>query len=304
MAQKPDLWMPLYFGAYLTDTMHLTTEQHGAYLLLLMACWKHGGVLPNDDAQLAAIVKLPPQKWRKVRPVIEPFWQVSGKGWKQKRLGLELDAARERSAIATENGKKGGRPRKADDKPTDNPTDNLNETKTEPGGKAKHNPQESSVPRPLPIQRPLPEPGPLPSPKSNPVSAAPKSGASDPGRTVPTWNAYCQAYSERYKVEPTRNRKVNGILASFLERVPAEEAPQIAAFYVHHNGQFYFRKMHCVELLLQDAEKLRTEWLTGHQRTETEARQADQRAATGNVFGKLIAEAEEREKLGSGEAST
>ena len=162
MSAKPDLWMPFYFGAYLTDTMHLRTEQHGAYVLLLMACWKRGGSLPDDDEQLAAITRMTVNRWRKARTVIAPFWQIRSGAWTQKRLTLELNAARERSATATENGKKGGRPRKADCNPE--------ETGMETGTKPKDNPGESSVPLQPPLQGPLPEPKNMtPAPDGAPV---------------------------------------------------------------------------------------------------------------------------------------
>jgi len=90
--------------------------------------------------------------------------------------------------------------------------------------------------------------------------------------TGATWEAYREAYRQRYHVDPTRNATVNGQLANFVKRVPAEEAPAIAAFYVEHNHGYYLNAGHAIGLLLKDAEKLRTEWLTGKRITRNTVR--------------------------------
>ena len=111
-----------------------------------------------------------------------------------------------------------------------------------------------------------------------------------------TWGAYSAAYCERYSTDPVRNAKVSGQVKQYCQRVPAVEAPAIAAFYVRHNAGFYVAKLHPVGLLLADAEKLRTEWATNRTITATQAQQSDRTQANGNIFGKLIAEAKERER--------
>ena len=57
-----DIWMPLYIGDYLSSTMALSTEQHGAYLLLIMHYWKSGGVMKNDYKMLSQITQLSKKK--------------------------------------------------------------------------------------------------------------------------------------------------------------------------------------------------------------------------------------------------
>jgi hypothetical protein len=44
---------------------------------------------------------------------------------------------------------------------------------------------------------------------------------------------------------------------------------------------------------VKDAEKLRTEWATGNRMTATQADQADKTQTNGDVFGKLIREAQD-----------
>jgi uncharacterized protein YdaU (DUF1376 family) len=79
--------MPLYVGDYLADTAHLTTTQHGAYLLLIMHYWRKRG-LPSDDKQLAAIAKLPLRIWLDCKETIQAFFFD---GWRHKKVEAELE---------------------------------------------------------------------------------------------------------------------------------------------------------------------------------------------------------------------
>lgn len=87
---RPDTWMPFYVGDYLRDTGRLTTEGHGAYLLLILDYWTSGAALPDDDDQLAAIVRLPLQRWQKLRPLLEKFFRVDNGVWWHKRVEQEI----------------------------------------------------------------------------------------------------------------------------------------------------------------------------------------------------------------------
>ena len=99
--------MPFYVGDYLGDTSHLSTIEHGAYMLLLMHYWSHGG-LPDNEKQLARIVRMTNQEWRSAKPVLAAFF---GKKWTHKRVKVELDRAaryseRQRKAALTRYAKK------------------------------------------------------------------------------------------------------------------------------------------------------------------------------------------------------
>jgi uncharacterized protein YdaU (DUF1376 family) len=103
-----DKWMPLYIGDYMGDTMHLSTLQHGAYMLLLMHYWRNGP-LPNDDRKLAQIARTEDRAWRSIGPVIREFFSVNGDGTlHQKRMDWELRRWTEISGKRSDAGKLGG----------------------------------------------------------------------------------------------------------------------------------------------------------------------------------------------------
>lgn len=118
MSARQDTWMPFYVGDYLRDTTHLTTEGHGAYLLLLMTSWVRGGSLPNEDHQLAAIARVTPKRWAALKPILQEFFQVADGLWTQKRVKRELEAAKRLSDARRKSGTSGAQSRWQSDSKT------------------------------------------------------------------------------------------------------------------------------------------------------------------------------------------
>lgn len=101
-------YMKLYTADYLADTTHLSTIEHGAYLLLLMAMWRAGGKLPANDAKLAKITGLSAKAWADMRPTMMEFFRRTGGRLTHKRLTLEICKYESTSEKRKEAGKAGG----------------------------------------------------------------------------------------------------------------------------------------------------------------------------------------------------
>ena len=104
--------MPLFCGDYLADTKHLTLEQHGAYLILLMVTWRNSGQAVADDADLVSrYLGCTRDRWlKKVRPALVPMFDLSAGTWRSPRLEREWQFVQKAIAVKRENGLKGGRP--------------------------------------------------------------------------------------------------------------------------------------------------------------------------------------------------
>ena len=133
--------MPLYISDYLRDTMHLTDAQHGAYLLLLMCCWSANGVLEDSDQQFAAICRCSLDDWKKHRPILIKFFDVSDGKWTHQRVVRERLKANHNQEVRVLAGSKGGI-----------------KTQANRVAKAQQKPTPSPSPSPSPVQSPTPSP--------------------------------------------------------------------------------------------------------------------------------------------------
>lgn len=88
MAKFPS--MPLFTDSYLADTRHLSTIQHGAYLLLLMTAWRDPDCsLPQDDNFLSKMAGMDQRTWQNNKQVILSFFHSENGRFYQKRLSRE-----------------------------------------------------------------------------------------------------------------------------------------------------------------------------------------------------------------------
>src|SRR6185312_5368220 len=99
MAALP--YIQLYIADYLADTAHLTTIQHGAYLLLIFNYWQRGHALNNANGRLAYVVRMSNEAWEQHEQTLAEFFEVDGDEWINHRIDEDLAAVEAKSTKAS-----------------------------------------------------------------------------------------------------------------------------------------------------------------------------------------------------------
>jgi len=102
-------------------------------------------------------------------------------------------------------------------------------------------------------------------------------------KTFKAWANYAFAYRKRYSVWPKWNAKAAGQISQLVDRLGADEAHQVAAFYVTVNDARLVNDCHNLNNLLAKCEAFHTQWATGRQMNATTARQIEATQANINA---------------------
>lgn len=156
--------VPIFAKDWIVDTRHLTLEQRGAYMDILLFSWVSPDCsCPDDDKEIARILGCTVGRWKaKIRPSIEPFFEIENGKWIQKTLKKVRKNVEKRVEISKQNGSKGGRPVSNDINDLENPVgslqDNPDGTQTETISKLNSNTvsslrSDTSAEAPIPDER-------------------------------------------------------------------------------------------------------------------------------------------------------
>jgi uncharacterized protein YdaU (DUF1376 family) len=280
-------YFPIYTGDYIRDTRHLTPMRNGVYLMALIYCWDSKGPLPLDEQECAGIVNArSADEIEAMRYIVDRYFVRMPDGHYNKRVMQEIERW---NAISGKRADAAHTRWKAREK--------LQQMGEHANAKQVHSKSNASGPSPSPSPSPSLTLTPTKT-RSQDQDTAPAALSGKPARkraskptaqTGDVWAAYAQAYKERYQVEPVRNAKVNGQLSQLIGRLGADEAPGVARAYLSNRNGLYVASKHCVDLLLRDAEKLRTEWATGNVTHRGDADQADRLGSVGNQAARVTA---------------
>jgi uncharacterized protein YdaU (DUF1376 family) len=275
---KP-IWFPFFVNDFLSSgkVTLMTTDEVGAYVFLLCHEWQDSTCsLPSDDVSLQKLGRFSGDVTR-----LRDCFVVKRGRLVNERLYSEWVKVQDNKALAVKAANMRWHP------------NNI-----------------ASAMRPhIHRQSSSPSPSPSPSPKNQEPSESPSEKETKIPRDVQkrsreakssgAWNAYMNAYRDRYGVTPERNATNNSLLCQLVDKVGQDNAPLVAAFYITHQGSWYTTAGHAVTLLVRDAQKLLTEYKTGNVITNAQARQDDGRAARGQMWQRLIEKEQSKKKEGT-----
>lgn len=116
MAALP--YMQLYVADYLADAAHLSTLEHGAYLLLMFNYWQRGESFKAKDEQtlnkrLATVARLTIDEWENIKYSLSEFFSISETEWIHNRIERDLAEVNSKSMQASLAGKRSAEKRRA-----------------------------------------------------------------------------------------------------------------------------------------------------------------------------------------------
>lgn len=111
-------YMQFYPGDYLSDTMHLSIEEHGAYLKIMFCMWQAGGWLTDNDRDVCRILGITNGKWQKIKYRIGSYFFYENGRFTQQKLQKTLKKSEEKRSILKSNGSEGGKAKALKDKKT------------------------------------------------------------------------------------------------------------------------------------------------------------------------------------------
>ncbi len=102
--------LPFAPDAFISDTMHLTAEETGAYLMLLFCQWRNNGEpLKYDPHRLARMCRITPRRFPKIWSEISCFFKhKDGVIWQQ-RLLSDYHFVNQKILLNRRNGSTGGK---------------------------------------------------------------------------------------------------------------------------------------------------------------------------------------------------
>lgn len=105
MSDRP--FMQFYVSDFVGDTLALSGEQVGAYILLLTALWNAGGELDANEVKLARIARQTVKKWRVIGGDVLAFFDVENCKLTHQRVTFELQKVEVKSQKRSAAGKAG-----------------------------------------------------------------------------------------------------------------------------------------------------------------------------------------------------
>lgn len=143
-------YFKFHIGDYRRETQHLTLLEHGVYMSLMSTYYTNEKPLPKDERQLFRLAGARTDDEKQaVLDIVNEFFKPTETHWVHSRIDFELSEYHAKAEVNRENGKKGGRPRKNQDKNPNgfNSVEEKTQTVSEP--KPNSNPEITLTNKPI-----------------------------------------------------------------------------------------------------------------------------------------------------------